>query len=1079
MQLPRYARPYRPIGTPRRSSFLASRWAPFPAVFFLLAALAAAYCPAQPDSEKSRPEKSVTAEPAPHSASPSAKPDAGEAKAARPRSEPTSRAGAEAEKGDTDGGAPTKPRPGAKTKSPSEAAKPRPAARRPTSEIDPDHTARERPDRPGTTRPAESPSTATPAADSASTEVTSEDTPAGATGSLSPLLPLAGAAGATAAISGAAAAEEAPEGAAPQEATTAAATGAEAAESSTATTSRETGTTDRGPSRPTPAAEKASRLARDDQVTRFLEQLTSEAPAEPMTAADRLALVATLSRQARMQTAAMQAERARYQESLDDAVRLAAEFGKQERRLPGLLVTGGLPLAYLAEARDRADETVAQMGTLFDEALERRAELTRELVTYGQDVTAARAASRTWRTGDLATAMQSAVGVLEKRAATARELATLLDDTIAQTVEVSEAAGNLSLDLTAGLRTRRSRSLMARTTKPLTLGTAAEIGVEMRSLAEQATGGLLNAGERISAVNPWLAAALSALLLGLLVALWWALPRLAEGFAKEARDRGLAEGVTRLSRLMVPGGRALLLMGFVSLTARTWHLPEDWEMAAVAYIGAWMLYVILLYVLRELLAPGAPERRVLPLGDEAAGNLFRVLRSAALYTVVLYPVLVLLGQGSEPPAETLRALQFIFPVGLLALLLVMTRGSGGLLAVLPAPDTPRSTATQRMGRIVVPVAALGIAASAVAAAGGYTNLAAHISRILSLEVVLLACAVFVDHLILRAPGVSTSRWQRPLTGAFWTGIVLAQIPIFRLHSHHAGIAYDLLKTPFITVQGAEVSGASILKALVLVMVAYVIARFVRTQLQSSDYLSSRMQSGAAYALANLAFYVVITVGALWSIVAAGFQLSVLTVFAGMAGIGLGFGLQDVVGNFVSGLILLIERPVAVGDYVEVDTLRGHITAINLRSTTIRTRDNNIVLLPNSDLAGSRVTNLTLGDPMVRVNVAVGVSYSTDMDLVHRVLRQCVEQDDRFFAEPEPRIVIVGFGNSSVDWEVWASVATPEEAIRAAPDLRKRIWDAFAEHGIEIPFPQTDLHIRSSDIPLPYGGAEDGQTPPAG
>ncbi len=1075
MQLPRYARHHVPVGTRQRLRLLAPSRPPFPAVFIILALLTATSCPAQPHADESGASKSAPAAPGSHSAPSQGKADAGEGKAALPRSEGASRERPKAESGEGKGSGTkaTGPGPAARAESSSDAARSEAPARQPAAEKAPGPAARERRERPKTSAAAESPPDGE--TESVSTEATAEEMPAGVTEPMSSLVPLAVGAGAGAVVSGAAESEVAAQGAGPE---------GEAAAGETAVGpgarggSEAPGGSLRGP-QVSPAAAAASRLARDVQVTESLEQLTSEQPDRPLTAADRLALVATLSRQARMQAAAMLAERARYQKHLDDAVRLAAELGKQEHRLPGLLMTGGLPLAFVAEARDRADETVAQMGALFDEALARRAELTRELAGYRQDSIAARTASGTWKTGDLAAAMQSAVGVLENRAAVAEELERLLDDTIAQTVRVSEAAASLSLNLTAGLRTRRSRSLMARTTEPLTAATAGDIGGEMSSLAQRISRALSQAGAGIAGVNLWLAAVLSVLMAGALVALWWLLPRLTEGFAQDARDRGLAQGITRLSRVMVPGGRALLLMGFVSLMARTWHLPDDWEVAAVAYIGAWMLYVILLHVLRELLAPNTPERRVLPLSDEAAGALFRVLRAAALYTVVLYPVIVLLGQGPEPPAETLRALQFVFPVGLLALLPVMTRRSGGLTAVLPAPDTPQGMAMQRMGRIVVPVAALGIAASAVAAAGGYTNLAAHISRILSLEVVLLACAVFVDHLILRAPGVSTSQWQRHLGAAFWTGIGLAQIPIFRLHTHHAAIAYDLLKTPFITVQGAEVSGASIVKALALVVMAYVIARFVRTQLQSSDYLSRRLQSGAAYALANLAFYVVITVGALWSIVAAGFQLSVLTVFAGMAGIGLGFGLQDVVGNFVSGLILLIERPVAVGDYVEVDTLRGHITAINLRSTTIRTRDNNIVLLPNSDLAGSRVTNLTLGDPMVRVNVAVGVSYSSDMDLVQRVLRGCVEQDDRFLPEPEPRIVIVGFGNSSVDWEVWASVATPEEGIRAAPDLRKRIWDAFAENGIEIPFPQTDLHIRSSDIPLPYGAAQDGERPPAG
>jgi small-conductance mechanosensitive channel len=185
----------------------------------------------------------------------------------------------------------------------------------------------------------------------------------------------------------------------------------------------------------------------------------------------------------------------------------------------------------------------------------------------------------------------------------------------------------------------------------------------------------------------------------------------------------------------------------------------------------------------------------------------------------------------------------------------------------------------------------------------------------------------------------------------------------------------------------------------------------------------------------------------------------------MAGIGLGFGLQSIVSNFFSGLILLLERPVAVGDFVEVAGLQGHITAINLRSTTIRTRDNNVVLVPNSDLAASIVTNLTISDPKVRVTVNVGVSYSSDLALVRDILQRAARENEHVLEDPEPRIYLMDFGSSSVDFVLYAWVKDAETAIFAGPELRLQIWDAFKEHDVEIPFPQTDLHIRSSDIPL--------------
>ena len=358
--------------------------------------------------------------------------------------------------------------------------------------------------------------------------------------------------------------------------------------------------------------------------------------------------------------------------------------------------------------------------------------------------------------------------------------------------------------------------------------------------------------------------------------------------------------------------------------------------------------------------------------------------------------------------------------------------------------------------------------SVVAAATGYVNLSAHLSRSVALELLLLFGVLFVDHLVLRVGEGDDGNggWRKWARRGLWTAALLAQIPIWRLHSYHASYAADLLKRSIISVEGAEVTPLSILKGFVLILVVYVVGRFIRFKVQNWKGLQERFQAGVIYALSNLAFYAILAGGVIWGILASGFQLSVLTVFAGMAGIGLGFGLQDIVGNFVSGLILLIERPAAVGDYVDLGDLQGTIDAINLRSTAIRTRDGNLVLVPNSDLASSRLTNFTIADPKLRVHVAVGVSYDTDLNVVYGILNRVSVEDPDVLAEPDPIIRLTGFGDNSVDFELLAWVASPDIMEDVGPRLRKRIWDAFLEANVEIPFPQRDLHIRSSDIALP-------------
>jgi small-conductance mechanosensitive channel len=294
-------------------------------------------------------------------------------------------------------------------------------------------------------------------------------------------------------------------------------------------------------------------------------------------------------------------------------------------------------------------------------------------------------------------------------------------------------------------------------------------------------------------------------------------------------------------------------------------------------------------------------------------------------------------------------------------------------------------------------------------------------------------------------------------------VAAAAIPVLKLRWYHALYAVDLLQHSAIDVQGAHVTLLGVGRGLAIALGSYLVGRYLRNRLAAWSRLTARFQKGAVYALSSLAFYVIFAAGVLWGVLAAGFQLSVLTVFAGVAGIGLGFGLQDIVRNFVSGLILLIERPVAVGDYIDLGDLQGRITAISLRTTAIRTRDGNTALVPNSSLAASRVTNMTANDPRLRVTMEVGVSYDTDLRKAHDLLLAVVEEHEYILRDPEPSVVVDEFAESAIVLKIYAWVGNPDEAIVTPSQLRFRVWEVFREHGIQIPFPQRDLHIVQPSV----------------
>ena len=193
-----------------------------------------------------------------------------------------------------------------------------------------------------------------------------------------------------------------------------------------------------------------------------------------------------------------------------------------------------------------------------------------------------------------------------------------------------------------------------------------------------------------------------------------------------------------------------------------------------------------------------------------------------------------------------------------------------------------------------------------------------------------------------------------------------------------------------------------------------------------------------------------------------FDLSKFTILAGAFGVGLGFGLQNIVNNFVSGLFLLFERPVKVGDFVEVDSELGELTQIGLRASTIRTRDGSDLILPNGYLISEKVTNWTHIDNRRRLEIDVGVAYNSDPKQVLSVLREVALRNEDILSEPEPNAVLVAFGDSSLNFRLraWTNVADQWRLVYSA--IAVEIFEELKKAGIEIPFPQLDLHMQNPD-----------------
>ena len=222
-----------------------------------------------------------------------------------------------------------------------------------------------------------------------------------------------------------------------------------------------------------------------------------------------------------------------------------------------------------------------------------------------------------------------------------------------------------------------------------------------------------------------------------------------------------------------------------------------------------------------------------------------------------------------------------------------------------------------------------------------------------------------------------------------------------------------------------------------------------------------LEIGISQSIATILRYVLIIIGLIIIFQTTGIDLSAIGLLIGALGVGIGFGLQNITNNFISGIIILFERPIKVGDRIELDDLAGNIIDISARATTIITNDNIVVIVPNSDFINNRVINWSHNNKEVRLNFPVGVSYNEDPEKIRKLLTEVVNENHGVLSSPEPYIRFEGFGDSSLNFDVlvWTSEYIDRPKILRS-ELYYKIFAKFKEHNIEIPFPQQDIHLKS-------------------
>jgi small-conductance mechanosensitive channel len=505
-------------------------------------------------------------------------------------------------------------------------------------------------------------------------------------------------------------------------------------------------------------------------------------------------------------------------------------------------------------------------------------------------------------------------------------------------------------------------------------------------------------------------------------------------------------------------------------------LYNPWGRAAAGILKGTLVFVTVSALLYAVLAPREPQWRLVSLADRPARRVARLLSAiTAVYAL----------DGAL--TEVARA--FFVPLALTVLQSFASSiaFAGLLIGLLLTPFTPpalgeaqvRSRHEPRWLKIPLWIIAIGIV---VVALLGYVALARFAAQQLVLTglVVLL---VWLGYLAIRAitreppqRGLPVSDLLEQRFGldaprrhqlarltelALTFALVIGALPFLMLQWGFSGA--DIRESFKSLLFGLEIGQFKISLARILLGIVLFIALLFATRLVQrwlrERAVQSRLDPGIANSVDTVVGYAGIAIAALLSVSYAGLDITNLAIVAGALSVGIGFGLQSIVNNFVSGLILLIERPIRVGDRIVVGDQQGHVRRISVRATEIETFDRASLIVPNSELITGRVLNWTHRDSLGAVNVKIGVGYNSDPDQVIAILMKCAEDHPQVLRTPAPGAGLDGFGDSALLFSLRVSLPDIDKAGAVQSDLRIAIFKALGAAGIEIPFNQVDVNLR--------------------
>lgn len=517
----------------------------------------------------------------------------------------------------------------------------------------------------------------------------------------------------------------------------------------------------------------------------------------------------------------------------------------------------------------------------------------------------------------------------------------------------------------------------------------------------------------------------------------------------------------------------------------TGSIPDPFNKLTIACLVAFTLFAIIAGLSRALFAPGRTNWRLIPI-KASASNRAATIAYIGGCIAGLAVASEAVSQILDIPLPITVAVRALLTTCVAVLCLIGLRALNQRETDLddPAVGEPRSN----LWRLAVPFAWLASLVALFAPIFGFVAL----GWFLALQLILTATVCGLVSLFLAAiEELTTTGFQAGHPpGKLLTGILgftpqgaeqmgvlaggIAKLSLIVFAVMGVLVTWGLTSTDITRLEGmvtqfrigdVTISITTIFSAIAIFVIGFMVTRAVQRWLENRYLPKTKLDVGLKTSIRTGIGYIGIVVAAMFAFSHLGMRLENLALVAGALSVGIGFGLQSIVSNFVSGLILLAERPIRTGDWVVVDGEHGTVRKINVRSTEIETFDRATMIVPNSNLISGVVKNWVLNDDTGRIIIAVGVDYDSDPDEVRQVLLDCVRSNSYVLAYPEPAVYFMNFGDSALEFEVRCYLSDIGMGLSVRSDLRFEIARRFKAAGIEMPFPQRTISFRApSDAP---------------